>query len=381
MQNLAQAWLIYRLTGSELLVGALGFCAHGPVLLLGPIAGIFADRFSRRRIVILTQLSFLVQAALLAWLTLTGRVEPAHVFVLAVMWGVINAFDIPARQSLYIHMVGKEDLINAISLNSVTFNTARFSGPAIAGLIVAAFGEGICFLVNCGTFLAVLASLFLLRLPPTVRLKKFDSPWAHLQEGFRYVMGRRPLMALLGINTAMNMTRAPAVALLPFFADAIFGRGATGLGFLTGAAGIGAVLGTLGLARRTHARGLPDIVFQSALTTGACLILFAWSPVFALSMALFAVIGFSHMRQNASTNTAIQTLIPDEYRGRIMALYSMTVVGVLPLGHIMGGAVAERFGARWTVFAGGTLCLTAAIAFRRALPAIHRALEEAIHES
>ncbi len=379
MQNLAQSWLVYRLTESELLVGAVGFCAHAPVLLLGPLAGIVADRHSRHRIVIFTQVTFLLQSALLAWLTLTDRIVPAHVFLLAASWGIINAFDVPARQSLYIHMVGREDLINAISLNAVTFNTARFIGPAIAGLIIAGFGEGVCFLVNCATFLAVIVSLLMLRLPPT-DLSRVYSPWAHLREGFRYVGGRKSLLALLGINSATSISRAPAFALAPFFADAIFHRGSRGLGILTGAAGIGAVAGSLGLARRTHAKGLPDIVFYSALGTGACLVAFSWSPAFALSIIAFLFLGFSQMRQNASSNTTIQTLIPDEYRGRIMALYSMTILGVQPLGHLAGGAIAESIGPRWTVCAGGIACLFGALVFSRARLRIHSSLERATQE-
>lgn len=373
MQALSLGWLVYHLTGSELLVGATGFCSHIPVLLFAPIGGLAADRFSRYRIVILTQVAFTLQALALAALTLSGAVTVAHVFALAALWGTINAFDIPARQSLYIHMVEREDLINAIALNSVIFNAARVVGPSVAGVLIAAFGEGTCFLLNAVTFLAVICSLLLLRLPKTARARP-DSPWAHLLDGFHYVHRHRSILALLLVNSAVNVTRAPAVALAPFFADAIFHRGAQGLGFLTGAAGIGAVAGTLGLARRTHTAGLPRIVFYSALITGSCLILFAWSPSFLLLLAVFAMVGYSHMRQNASVNTLIQTLIPDEYRGRIMALFSMTVVGVLPLGHLAGGAVAEHMGARWTVFFGGALCLAGAVLFRRMVPAIHRSI-------
>ncbi|MCP5110299.1 MAG: MFS transporter [bacterium] len=375
MQNLSQSWLIYRLTGSELLVGVLGFSAHIPVLLLGPFAGLAADRYSRYHIVLLTQTAFLLQAVALAVLTLTGKVTALHVFALAAVWGVVNAFDIPSRQSLYIHMVGKEDLINAISLNSVIFNTARMAGPAIAGLLIAAFGEGVCFSINAVTFLAVIGSLLLLRIPATVRGAR-DSPFGHLRDGFRYAYHHRPILALLLINSAVNITRAPAVALAPFFADAIFGQGSEGLGILTGAAGVGAVTGTLGLASRTHTRGLPQTVLYSALTTGSCLVLFAWSPSFVVSVLVFAAIGFSHMRQNASTNTLIQSLIPDEYRGRIMALYSMTVVGVLPLGHLAGGAIAEQIGARWTVFGGGLLCLSAGLFFRTITPRLQHSIRK-----
>jgi MFS family permease len=294
----------------------------------------------------------------------TGKITAAHVFILASMWGVINAFEVPARQSLFIHMVGKEDLLNAISLNSVMFNTARVAGPSLAGLLIAALGEGTCFFINAATFCAVLASLAMLRLPPMVPSRS-ASPWAHLRDGFRYVRQDRPVLALLFANSVVNIARAPALSLAPFFADAIFGKGAQGLGILTGAAGLGAVTGTLGLARRTHTGGLPRVVLYSAVTTGVCLVLFAWSPVFAFSIAVYALFGFSQMRQNASANTLIQTLIPDEYRGRVMALFSMAVIGVLPLGHLAGGAVAQATSPRWAVFLGGLLCLAGTLAYRR----------------
>jgi MFS family permease len=371
MQNLAQSWLVYRLTHSEFLLGATGFCSYLPVLVLGPVAGIAADRYSRYRIVILTQTVFTIQALALAALTLSGMVTVTQVLVLATLWGAINAFDIPARQSLYIHMVGKEDLLNAISLNSVIFNSARVIGPSIAGILVAELGEGVCFVINAATFVAVIVSLLFIRLPETARARP-DSPWAHLRDGFRYAHRTRPVRALLGMTGAVNISGAPAVVLAPFFADAIFHRGSLGLGFLTGAMGIGAVAGTLGLARRTRASGLPQIVFYSAVLMGACLVVFAWSPFFSLSMAMFALLGFSVMRQNASANTLIQTLIPDEYRGRIMALYSMTVVGMLPVGSLAAGAFAERFGPRLTVLLGGLLCIGSAAFFRRSLPELHQ---------
>jgi len=375
MQNVTLSWLVYRLTGSELMVGITGFCALGPVLVLGPVAGIAADRYSRYRIVLLTQSTFLLQASALAFLTLTGRITIPEIFALAALGGTLNAFDIPARQSLYIHMVGEKDLINAISLNSAMFNTARMVGPALAGVLISAVGEGLCFLINAVTYVAVLVSLLLLRLPKMARARP-DSPWVHLRDGFGYVRRHRPVLALLLINGALNLTRAPAVVLAPFFADAIFHQSARGLGFLTGAAGLGAVLGTLGLARRTRSEGLPEIVFYSALTVGGCLVLFAWSPSFLLSVGIFAMMGYNQMRQNASTNTLIQTVIPDEFRGRIMALYSMTVVGMLPLGNLAGGAIAEKIGPRWTVFLGGVLCLTAAMVFRRSLAGIRRSMEK-----
>lgn len=374
MQNVAQSWLVYRLTGSELLVSLVGFFSHLPVLVVGPLAGMTADRLSRYRIVLAAQITFMVQALLLAFVTITGRVTAVQVFALAALWGIVHAFDVPARQALFIHMVGREDLLNAIALNSVVFNTARVVGPAVGGLMIAAVGEGTCFLLNAVTFLAVIGSLLALRLPPMARTRP-ASPWSHLRDGWRYLQGHRPVRALLVANALANIARAPAVALAPFFADAIFRKGARGLGLLTAAAGLGAVAGTLGLARRTGTAGLPGVVLSSLLITGACLVLFAWAPWYALALVAYALLGYSQMRQNASTNTLVQTLIPDEYRGRMMALFSMTVLGVMPLGQLVGGAIAERMGARATVFLGGLLGLAATLGYWRVAGLIRQAAE------
>lgn len=374
MQNVAQSWLVYRLTGSELLVSLVGFFSHLPVLVVGPLAGMTADRLSRYRIVLAAQITFMLQALVLAFVTLTGRVTAGQVFALAAVWGVVHAFDVPARQALFIHMVGREDLLNAIALNSVVFNSARVAGPAVGGLMIAAVGEGTCFLLNALTFLAVIGSLLALRLPPMARTRP-ASPWSHLRDGWRYLRSHGPVRALLVANALANIARAPAVALAPFFADAIFRKGARGLGLLTAAAGLGAVAGTLGLARRTGTAGLPGVVLSSLLITAACLVLFAWAPWYALALAAYVLLGYSQMRQNASTNTLVQTLIPDEYRGRMMALFSMTVLGVMPLGQLLGGAIAERMGARATVFLGGLLGLAGTLGYWRIADLIRQAAE------
>jgi len=374
MQNVAQSWLVYRLTGSELLVSLVGFFSHLPVLVVGPLAGMTADRFSRYRIVLAAQITFMAQALVLALVTLTRRVTPGQVFALAALWGVVHAFDVPARQALFIHMVGREDLLNAIALNSVVFNTARVAGPAVGGLLIAAVGEGTCFLLNAVTFLAVIGSLLALRLPPTARVRS-ASPWSHLRDGWRYLRDHRPVRALLAANAVANIARAPAVALAPFFADAIFGKGARGLGLLTAAAGMGAVAGTLGLARRTAISGLPGVVLSSLLVTAVCLVLFAWAPWYGLALAAYVLLGYSQMRQSAVTNTLVQTLIPDEYRGRMMALFSMTVLGVMPAGQLLGGATAERLGARGTVFLGGLLGLAGTLGYWRAFALVRGSAE------
>ena len=363
MQTVAQSWLVWGLAHSEWLLGAVWFCAQIPVFVLAPIGGLVADRYSRHRVVIATQALAMLQAFALAALTLSGRVQVWHVFVLATFLGVVNAFDMPGRQSLLIQMTGREDLLSAISLNSAMFNSARIVGPAVAGLVVAAVGEGRCFLINGVSFLAVIAALAAMRLPRFVR-GAVASPWQHLVDGFRYVYRAADIRTLLLMVGASAICTMPAMVLMPVFADTVFHRGSRGLGFLMGAMGIGAVVGTLVLARRTKTAGLTDVMFWGGLILGAAFIVFASSSSFYLALAVMTAAGFSVMRQNAAANTLIQTLIPDDYRGRIMALYAMTVVGLGPFGSLAAGALAHRFGARWTLALSGTLIIAAAAVFR-----------------
>ena len=363
MQNVAQAWLVYRLTHSELLLGMAWFCTQIPVFAFGALGGLAADRYSRHRLVVVTQILSMCQALALAALTLSGRVQVWHILALAVVLGTINAFDMPGRQSLIIQMTSKDDLLHAISLNSAIFNGARVVGPAVAGLLVAAFGEGVCFLLNGVSFLAVIGCLLAMRLPKFIRRVQ-DSPWAHLAAGFRYVHGHRAVRTLLGMMAAGTIAGMPAVVLMPFFADAIFHRGSRGMGVLMGAMGAGAVAGTLALAWRARVSTLPRVIFWSALLLGASFCFFAWSNMFYLSLAAMPLIGFSVMRQMAAANTLIQTLIPDEFRGRTMAFYTMTVVGLGPFGSLAAGVLARAWGARLTVAAGGVLAMTAACIFR-----------------
>jgi len=374
MQNVAQAWLVYRLTHSELLLGTAWFCTQLPVFAFSTLGGLAADRYSRHKLVVITQTLLMLQAFALAALTLTGKVHVWHILALAAVLGTINAFDMPGRQSLIIQMTSKEDLLYAISLNSAIFNGARVIGPAIAGLIVAQFGEGICFLLNGVSFLAVIGCLLAMRLPKFVRRPQ-NSPWAHLAAGFKYVHGHRPVRTLLGMMGAVTIGGMPAVVLMPVFADAIFHRGSRGLGILMGAMGSGAVLGTLALAWRASVSRLPRVIFESALLTGAGFCFFACSSIFYLSLAVMPLIGFGVMRQLASANTLIQTLIPDEFRGRTMAFYTMTVVGLGPVGSLAAGALAHAFGARLTVAAGGSLSIVAAVIFRMKSHVFQRAAQ------
>ncbi len=365
MQSTAQSWLVYRLTHSELLLGTAWFCTQIPVFALGPLGGLAADRFSRHRIVLRTQTLSMLQAAALAALTLTGVVTVGHVLALAAMLGCINAFDMPGRNSLLIEMTGKEDLLNAVSLNSTTFNLARVAGPAVAGFLVAAIGEGLCFALNAVSFLAAIAALLAMRLPPRRIERTKDSPWAHLVEGFRYAWRHQPVRRVLLAMAATTMGGMPVLVLMPFFADDMFHRGAKGLGVLMAAMGVGAVIGVLGLAARTEFRGLARVLAGSAAMLGLAFVAFSQSRSFALSVAIIALVGFNVMRQMASANTMLQTMIPDEFRGRIMALYSMTVVGLGPFGSLAAGALAHAAGARVAVLSGGLICIAGAAMFHR----------------
>jgi MFS family permease len=362
MQTVAQSWLVYRLTHSELLLGTAIFCSQIAVLALGPLAGLAADRFSRHRLVIVTQTLMMLQAFVLAWLTLSGRVQVWHVLALAVVLGAINAFDIPGRQSLLIQMTSKEDLLSAISLNSAVFNTARGVGPGIAGLLVAALGEGVCFLLNGISFLAVIGGLLAMKLP-RFEPKPPVSPWSHLVDGFRYAWHHTAVRRILVVLSVATLAYAPFLVLAPVFADAVFHRGSLGLGFLMAGMGVGAVIGTVGLARRTHVGGLPAVISYSALLLGAANLAFAISPRYYVSLAFTLLIGYGLMRQLAAANTTIQTMIPDDYRGRIMSLYSMCVVGMGPFGSLAAGAIAGRFGARFTMALGGLVSLLSGAAF------------------
>ena len=369
MQSLALAWLVYRLTGSTILMGTVGFATHLPVLLLGPIAGLVCDRYPRRLIVIAAQTVFLIQASLLAWLTLTSQISVTQILALAFLLGTANAFDIPGRQSLYIHMVGKEDLQNAIALNSMSFNAARVVGPSVGGFCVALFGEGVCFAINAVSYLAVIGSLAAMRKSEPERPAHHESPLHHLAQGFQYAWTHRRVRALLTVTALANMATTPASVLGPVFADQIFHRGSQGLGLLTGALGFGAVTGTFVLARYGRPETLPRIVLVSAGLAALALTIFASSPSFYVSIAANALGGYAIFRLLACVNSLIQSSIDDAFRGRVMSLYSMTVVGMLPLGNLAAGFGGRFLGARLTVLAGAMLSLGAAVVWSRLLRA------------
>jgi len=368
MQTVAQAWLVYRLTKSPLLLGSVGFASQFPVFLVAPLGGITADRVNRQRLIIATQTAALILAGILAWLTLTGRVHVWHIFALAALLGVVNAFDIPGRQSFLIDMVGKEDLMNAIALNSSMFNGARVIGPAIAGILVAKIGEGWCFAANSISYIAVIVGLLLMHVHCAPRASK-NSPIEDIVEGFRWVNHTRVIRALLLLLGLVSLVGMPYTVLMPIFADRILHGGARGLGILMGATGVGALFGALTLAAKTGGvKGLGRWVAISCASLGISLFCFSFSTSLWLSVALLLPVGYSMMLQMACSNTLIQTMVPDQLRGRVMSVYSMMFMGMAPFGAFFGGALAHRIGAPITVAVGGVACVVGAILFGRALP-------------
>jgi len=370
MDTVAEAWLVYRLTGSSLLLGTVSFAGQIPVLLLAPVAGMVADRFNRRKVVIATQASSMVIAFALAMLTLTKRVTVEEVIILAAMMGAVNAFDIPARQSFLVEMVGREDLMNAIALNSSMFNSARIIGPAIAGLLVASVGEGWCFFANSMSYIAVIAGLLLMKIPAKEKPTEIASPFEHVAEGFRFVRNTAPIRTLLLLVALVSLVAMPYAVLMPIFAAKILHGNARTLGILMGAAGVGALSGALVLASRRGVQGLGKIIAIACGGFGTSLILFSFSRWWVLSALLLIPVGFSVMTQMGSTNTLIQAMVPDRLRGRTMAVYSMMFMGMAPFGALLSGALADHLGAPRTVALGGVLAILGAIAFGRYLPKI-----------
>jgi MFS family permease len=369
MQSVAQSWLVYRLTGSALLLGSVGFASQIPVFLFAPLGGIAADRYNRRHIVIGTQIASMLLAFALAALTLLHRVQVWHVFVLASLLGIVNAFDIPGRQSFLVDMVGKDDLMNAIALNSSMFNGARVIGPAVAGILVAKIGEGWCFFANAVSYIAVIIGLLLMRVQSPARVS-IGSPLEHMLEGFRFVERTTPIRALLLLLGVVSLVGMPYIVLMPIFADQILHGGARGLGILMGATGVGALLGALTLAFRSGVKGLGRWVAWCCAGFGSSLIVFSLSHKFWISVILLLPVGYTMMLQMACSNTLIQVMVPDALRGRVMAVYSMMFMGMAPIGALLGGALADRLGAPLTVAIGGLASVAGAVWFRSQLPKI-----------
>jgi MFS family permease len=378
MQTVAEAWLVYRLTGSSALLGVLGFVSQIPIFLLSPVAGIVADRWPRHRLVIATQTTSMLLAFTLATLTLTGRIRVWEIISLATLLGTVNAFDIPARQSFLIEMVGREDLLNAIALNSSMFNGARVAGPAIAGLLVAWVGEGWCFLLNAMSYFAVIGGLFMMRLGASPVLHDGAAPFEKLREGLRFAKRTLPIRALLLLLGLVSFMALPFTVLMPIFADRIFGGGASAYGTLMGAVGVGAMFGALAIAMRQQLRGLGKVVAQCAIGLGFSLVLFSASRWFWASWMILVLTGFTMMMQFTATNTLIQAMVPDQLRGRVMSLYAMMFLGMMPIGSLFAGAIAEHVGAPITVAMGGAASVVGGAIFYRKWPALRAGARELV---
>ncbi|HUJ47309.1 MAG TPA: MFS transporter, partial [Rhizomicrobium sp.] len=368
MQTVAQSWLVYRLTGSAVLLGTVAFVSQIPVFFLATVGGIVADRYPKRRVVVITQSAEMILAFLLAALTISGVVQVWHIIVLSGLLGVANAFDIPARQAFFVEIVGKEDLQSAIGLNSSIFNGARIIGPTIAGILVAIVHEGWCFFINGVSFFAVLIALLMMRVNEAESPRKHSEALHEALEGFRYALNSPTISSLLLLVALVSVVGIPYTVLMPIIAAKVLHGGARELGLLMGATGVGAVMGALTLAMRRSVRGLGRLAATAAGGFGVSLVLFSFSRWLALSMVLLVPIGYFVMLQMASTNTLLQSMSPDHLRGRIVALYSMMFMGMTPAGSLGAGFTADHLGAPATLAIGGAACVAGAIVFAWRLP-------------
>ena len=369
MQQIAINWLVYRLTGSALLLGVVGFTGRIPTFVFSPLAGVLVDRWSRHRVLVVTQVLSMIQALILAYLVLTDKIVVWHIISLSIGLGLINALDTPARQAFVVDMIERrEDLGNAIALNSSMNNGARLVGPSFAGLLIAAVGEGVCFLINGLSFVAVIASLLAMKL--TVRKMETQNPHVleKLREGFSYAFGFAPIRAVLLLVGLISLMGMPYTTLMPIFARDILHGGPQTLGFLLGAVGVGALIGGFYLASRKSVLGLGRIIVIASIFFGIGLISFSFSRAFLLSLALMVVVGFGMMLTLASSNTVLQTLVEEDKRGRVMSFYTMAVMGTVPFGSLLAGTLAHTIGAPQTVLIGGLCCLAGALLFERKLP-------------
>ncbi|WP_433971660.1 MFS transporter [Tunturiibacter lichenicola] len=367
MTRVATSWLVYRLTGSALLLGVVGFAGQIPTFLLAPFAGVLVDRLNRRNLLVWTQVLAGLQSLAIAGLTLAKVITIHEIIALSAFQGLINAFDMPGRQSFLIQMVSddtgkpeKQDLSNAIALNSSIVNMARLVGPALAGLVIAAVGEGYCFAIDGVSYIAVVVSLLMMRVPPSTLKRATSSMLEQLREGWSYVVNFRPIRTILTLFALLSLMGMPFIVLMPIFASQVLHGDPHTLGYLTGASGVGALISALSLALRKSVRGLTTMIQIAAIMFGSGLILFGLSRHLALSLFLMLVVGFGMMQGLAASNTVIQTLAPEDKRGRVMSYYTMAFVGMTPFGSLLAGALAHRFGAPHAVMITGAFCLVGA---------------------
>ena len=369
MQRIALPWLVYHMTGSAFLLGVVGFAGQIPTFLLAPVAGVITDRFSRYKVLLITQIVSLVQALILAVLALTGTIQMWQIVALSILLGCISAFDVPARHSFVIEMVEKkEDLGNAIALNSMMFNGARLIGPSIAGLMLATVGEGMCFLINAISFIFVIFSLLMMKVSPRNTKKKESHMFKDLKEGLDYTFGFAPIKHLLLLLALINLMGASYQVLMPVFAKEILHGGSDTFGFLMGAAGLGALLGAGYLASRETVLRLGKIIPAASGLFGAGLIIMSFLKNIPLTLILMVFIGLGLMLHTASSNTILQTITEDDKRGRVMSFYTMAIMGTTPFGSLLSGFLAKTIGTPITIFIGGISCMAGALIFLKKLP-------------
>lgn len=375
IQRIAMPWLVYDLTKSVLLLGIVGFVGQVPTFLISPFAGVLTDRLNRYRIMMITQILAMVQAGILTVLIFTGSIEIWHILVLSGVLGCVNAFDVPARQSFLVEMiVKKEDLGNAIALNSSMVNGARLLGPSIAGILIAAAGEGVCFLINALSYFFVIGSLMLMKVTPKEIKPIQKSVFKEFKEGFSYTFGFVTIKYVILLLALVSFMGMPYAVLMPVFAKEIFHGGPHTFGFLIGASGLGALMGALYLASRKNIAGFDKIIPLAAGIFGAGLILFSFSRNFVFSLLLMVITGLGMMMQMASSNTLLQTIVDDDKRGRVMSFYAMAFMGTAPFGSLMAGGLAKIIGAPYTLLIGGISCVLGALVFTRKLPEIAKTI-------
>ena len=371
MTRVATSWLIYKLTGSAMLLGVIGFAGHVPQFILGPIAGVWVDRLDRHKVLVWTQVLSMVQSFWLAALALTHRIGFWDIFWLSILQGFINAIDMPARQAFVTEMVeAREDLPNAIALNSSMVNGSRLIGPSIAGIIIAASSEGMCFLIDGISYIAVIISLLLMTLRVRELPPRKASAFAQMREGWTYVSSFVPVRSVLLLLAVVSLVGMPYTVLMPIFAANVLHGGPHTLGFLMGASGIGALFSAYKLATRKSVLGLGRVIPMTSALFGAALIGFALSHWLWLSLVLMLFTGFGMMQQMAASNTILQTIVDENMRGRVMSFYAMAFAGTAPFGSLAAGFIAQRIGAPATLVIGGITCVVASGWFYRQLPDI-----------
>jgi MFS family permease len=373
MTQVAMIWLVYHLTNSALLLGIVGFSSQIPSFVIGPFGGIFVDRWNRHRILVTTQILAMIQSLALAVLALTGIIQIWHIILLSIFQGFINAFDAPARQAFVMEMIEKkEDLGNAIALNSSMFNGARLVGPAIAGLVIASVGAGMCFLIDGVSYIAVIASLLAMKIKPRQITVQTTNVWQRLKEGFIYAFSFPPIRAILLLLALFSFMGMPYMVLIPIFATKILDGDAETLGFLMTASGLGALMGGIYLSSRQSVVGLGKVIAFSPAVLGVGLIIFSQSRLLWLSLLMMLIVGCASILQIASSNTILQTIVEEDKRGRLMSLYTMSFLGILPFGNLAAGALASRIGAPNTVMIGGLFCILGSLIFAKQLPKLTR---------